>query len=241
MNPKIRKACKLVLAIFTVMALAGASVSSAAPILDFGVYAPTTGSISYGGGGNPLVGTNISVDNLVGMDTLLNDGAQFNLLNGALNFTTGNLTESSAASWHFGGGAGSSITLTGTIDVNGNGSADYGDITGTLLSGGFGTAEVIYYGGKFNIAGAAFNDYKTPQLLDLYGLPKFLTNGEPLPYSGNFNISFFAAGTPPHGFASTKVLSGDIVNTPIPEPGTILLLGAGLIGFGIYGRSRLRG
>ncbi|HEU0049207.1 MAG TPA: hypothetical protein VFQ43_16575, partial [Nitrososphaera sp.] len=39
------------------------------PIIDFGLVAPTGGTISYAGGAAPLLGTNIQVDNVVGLDT----------------------------------------------------------------------------------------------------------------------------------------------------------------------------
>jgi len=202
------------------------SQAHAVSMLDFGVIAPTTGSISYAGGMNPLVGTNIQVDNIVGLP----GGTTLTCVGCVLNFTTGNLTGTTGTTWDFGGGPATSITVTGTaVDSLNNVIA-----SGALLTGGFGMATVTNFANTFKIAGASFTDVKDPNLLAFFGLPTGI------PYNGNFNISFMGTGTPPGAFASSTVLSGDIVNTPTPEPGTMLLLGSGLAGFGYLARRRRR-
>jgi hypothetical protein len=211
--------------------------------IDFGVAAPTPGTISYNGLGGPLVGTNIQVDNVVDNDV----GAPvYTVINGLLNFTTGNLTGTSAGPppvWNFGGGPLTTITIVGGVGLDLNSDGDFTDAGEsiiipagtTLLSGNFGTAYVTV-SGTFKIAGSAFFDIKDDDLVTLFG-------GDPskIPsWNGNFNISFNAAGSPPAGFTSTSVLSGDVVNTPVPEPATMLLLGSGLLGIGIYARRRFK-
>jgi hypothetical protein len=234
----VKKVLKIaLLSVLSIFLLAG---SGAAQLLDFGVVAPTAGSISYAGADAPLVGTSIQVDNVVGIDTLLNDGVTRNLYVAYLNFETGAPTDV----WEWGGGSTTSISLIGAVDLNDNGVYDPGiDIPSgtTLMTGTFGTAYVVPVDETtFKISGGLFFDIKEPALLEFYGLPTFLPDGSPFPYVGNFNLSFITSTAVSGGeaFASATVLSGDIINRPVPEPGTMLLLGTGLVGFSVFSRRK---
>lgn len=176
-------------------------------IIDFGVIAPTSGSIYYTGGVTPLYGTGIDVDNVTGIGTPLNNGVTIPLTGYFLNFTTGNLVSSNSNNWYF--SPGGSITIS--------------DGTTTLLTGTFTNVQVVAVGSIYKVSIAEFFDTKDPNLLAYFGLPD-------ITYSGNFNISFYASGLPPGAFTSSIVLSGDVTNTPIPAPATMLLLGSGLLG-----------
>ena len=224
----------LVLAFVAVMMMSFAGGLQAA-ILDFSVISPTSGTISYAGGDNPLVGTDISVDLVAGIDTPLNTGVNVALSGALLNFTTGNLTASTSNTWTFGGGESSSIILTGGVDLDGGG-IGAGDIPEgtTLFTGTFGSATVLLLSGEFRIAGSSFGDTKDADLAAYFGL------GDVVDWSGNLNISFNASGSPPDGFTSSEILSGDITNTPVPEPGTMMLLGSGLVGLAGWGRKKFR-
>src|SRR5262245_42575645 len=95
----MRTARLLPLAIVSAVLLwAGSALAD--PILDFGVIAPTPGTISYAGGASPLVGSGIQVDNVVGLSTPLNNGVLRNLFSAVLNFSTG----ASNGPWSWAGG-----------------------------------------------------------------------------------------------------------------------------------------
>jgi len=200
------------------LVLGGAAVAGATPVLDFNMDAihPAGASISYAGGSAPLVGANISVDNVTGLSTPLNSGITLTIVGGILEFTTGNLIGSTPTSWLFGGGG--TITLVGAIPALGI----YSPVT--LLQGSWTSASVFKIGDTFRIVGGAFVDTKLKALTDYFGLPDGVTL-----YLGNINLSFLATGDPPNAFSSTQVLSGDLANTPrVPEPSAGLLFGSAL-------------
>ena len=233
MMTKIKGAKKWLPPIFiTLITILGLSLSpllaQAAPILDFGIIAPTSGTISYAGGTSPLVGSEISVDNVVGLGTPLNAGIAQACADCFLNFTTGNFISSDPTTLTF--GAGGSISLTGAIPSL---SIDPGT---TLLNGFFSTNPIVMSLGEFKLAGGGFADTKNQTLTNFFGLP----NGS---FTGGLHVSFQAPGIPPSEFDSTVVLSGGVANSPVPgtpEPGTLLLIGSGLVGIGVGARRRNR-
>lgn len=202
----------------------------AAPLLDFGVITPNppSASISYAGGAAPLIGANIEVDEVVGLGTPLNNNVVTDITSGVLSFTTGNFTSSTPTTWNF--GSGGSITIMGDDGLGAPG------VT-ALLSGSFLSAVVTNIGGAFKIAGSAFLSIVDPDLAAFYGL----TGGATNQFGGSFNLMFVAAGTPPGGFASSQVLSGDIVVSPAPEPGTLAMAGLAAVGGILWSRRRGRG
>lgn len=223
------------------LAVLGACLSGLAladPFIDFAINVPTAGSISYAGGANPLVGSGIQVDTVVGSGgTPLNNDVVRNCLSCTLNFTTGNFTGfSSPTTYTFANGG--TLTLSGTVDLNNNGYADAGDASGTLLSGFFsgGTPYVVattFLGNTtFNIAGALFSTFVNNTLASFYGLPT-----APFSYYGGFNISFLGVNTG-SGFTSTSMGSGDVI-AATPEPFSIILMGTTLMLFAMIWRRRL--
>lgn len=211
----------------------------ALPSLNFNVGFTNVGSISFAGTPAPLVGTDIPVDTVLGIDTPLNSAVYVDCIDCFLSFETGGFTGFSAPFWYFADGG--SITLIGGVDLNGGG-IGAGDIPlGTMLLSGFftGPQTVTDLGSEMKIAGAAFMDTKDSDLTGFYGLP-----GGSAIYDGGFNF-FFTAPQNNLSFTSNVILNGSINNTPydgtpapVPEPATLLLLGSGLVGLVFFRRRR---
>ena len=187
---------------------------------------PAGASISYAAGAAPLVGTQISVDSVAGLQTPLNQGSILACTGCLLSFTTGNLISYDGVNNMYNFGGGGSISVVGTITLAGITNA-------TILTGSFAQASVVATQNGFMVTIASFTDTKNAALLNYFGLP---TN---VPYAGNMNLSFSVAGGVTNGaaFRSTQVLSGDLTNT-VPEPASVLLLGSGLAAMGLWGIKR---
>lgn len=239
-----RAALRVGYGVATMLLVATGTAHAAIAQLDFGVVAPTNSllpgspaSISFlGGTGNSLVGKNIEVDNVAGLSTPLHTAQSSTCVLCALNFTTGSFTGYTPATqtWSFNGGG--TISIVGGVDFADNTSvADVATGT-TLLTGIFTSALVTklptgFY--DFRIAGGAFDDTKHQSILSYYGLP--LTG-----YQGSFNLSFTATPGANFAFNSVSVYSGDIINTPVPVPAALWLLGSSLIGLATIARRRTR-
>jgi hypothetical protein len=207
---------KRIVSILAILSLAVmASSVHAQPSVDFTVPASNPGaSISYAGGSNPLVGTNISITEVTGLGgTPLHNGVTQAVVGGVLNFTTGNFSNSVGGDWEFGVGSANSLTIAGAVPGAGIPAST------TLLQGTVLSAKVDVTSGK--VALGAFINTIDPTLAAYFGL---LTPG-----SGGFNIRFLASAVAPNAFTSTTVSSGDVLSTAVPAPGFLVLLCSGSV------------
>src|SRR4249920_1180442 len=193
--------------------------------LDFNISAPTSGTISYGGGGGALIGSNIEVDNVVGLSTPANANVTSVCISCLLNFNSGALTGSGPQNggwWSF--GLGGTISITGGVQLQGGTDISLGS---TLLTGSFNNAFVQDLGSQFKVTFGSFSDTKNADLLSYYGL----TPGTP--FQGALTLLFAATDNGVgSAFTSTSVFSGNVVNSPapVPLPASAWLFGSALAG-----------
>lgn len=220
-----------------VAAVLVASGTAWATTIDFQIFEPTTGSLTYAPSINPrLFGTNIEIDSVLGTGTPSNSGSSFDCIDCRLNFITGNFLFPTANGWVFAGG-GSSISIVGGIDTDGDNVADIvgNTLANPLLAGIFTSPQLTVdllpgaFGAGFTLA--AFFDIKHPELTGLFGLP-------PFPYEGTLALSWAGVADPP-GAILASPRNGTVSNNFVPEPGITFLLAAGLLG--LAGHRRRRG
>lgn len=214
--------------------LASGEAARAAPMIDFNIDAIHTSlspSISYAGGSSALIGSNISVDTVVGLETPLFPDDPFAIIGGVLSFETGSFVGSvPGLGWQFSGGG--ILSVTGGVDADGD---DIADFSGTLFTATFADDVFVnWFSNGFRVAVSALEDGQlNSDLASLLGITTDLPDG-----SLNLSFSTDRAIQVGDAFISTRVLSGDVA--AVPEVGGLALASVALLGgaFGTWHRRR---
>lgn len=190
-----------------------------------------TGNYSYAGGAAPLVGNNILISGITGVNTNFNAGT-VTCVGCLLQFTTGNnlsftLTKGTP-SWSFQGGAQSSFTITGAVPTMGITKktvlaqgvfVDTTPITFTRTTGARGTASF------FNLSSQIY-DSKNSKIVDYFMGPAF-TARSGTSYAGTYteiaSVNISQVNKKTGAFKTVDVFQGEVSNV-VPEPGETLLL-----------------
>lgn len=102
------------------------------------------------------------------------------------------------------------------------------------------TQPAVLTGFSFKLDGSTFGDLIDSQVLLLDGAGKTLLASAPFTGSGTsaFSMSFAATAVSAILLPSTSKFYDDITITPVPEPGEVLMMGAGLAMLGLVVRRR---
>jgi IPTL-CTERM motif len=151
----------LVAAGLLLLMLAGRA-PAATPVIDFN-SAPGGGTVSYAGGASPVIGSNIAIDTVLGVNTPLHAATTHAVVNGILTFTSGPFVSFNNNVYTFGPGGNASFTITGAVP-------DAGIADTTLLTGELSEVTVDISSNTVLLFTASGSDTKDADLVAYFGI-----------------------------------------------------------------------
>ncbi|GEM_PF-2956109 len=185
---------------------------------------PSTSLVwSTGGALSTVNGSNISVEDLIGINTPENSGVSLPFTDALFSFTSGTYRSNTGSFYNY--SAGGTFKVVGSFDFNGNGNIDASETNLTLLSGTMGAMTLDKSTAnryEINNTALAITDYA---LASYFGYPSGTL------FNGVMNLAF-NVGELPEAFQGGGT-DGDISTTPtspVPVPAAAFLMFSGLAG-----------